>query len=692
MAKQLLPWFGGGSIVWAACLLFFQVALVGGYAYAHVTRRLGLPRQAWLHVGTLGIALVFLPILVSVGWKPVDGTAPVARVVLALAATIGVPFVLLAATAPLMQDWFTRVFPGRSPYRLYVVSNVGSLAALVVYPLLVEPNLTMPAQAVWWSIGFGVFGLVTLWCAWPARHASKGSDPSLWKTPATGLSGDVAGVSHREGSDPLDAGLSGDVAGVSRREGSDPFDRVLWIALPAIGSALLVATTNALTQDVAAVPLLWVVPLSIYLLTFIGAFGGLYWRWAWGPALIVLIGTLVLAANDSSDAVLLEGAALLAAFAAAGMVCHGELAETRPAPSHLTAFYLAISIGGSLGTAFVTLVAPLAFTSYVELPLLFLIALGALLAVTCRSIARGSSRYVSAIAVLVAVAAFAGAGWFLLHSEPVEGLVAQDRGFYGVLRVSDEGSNSRRQRKLWHGRIIHGVEALPPSPIAGKAGSYYAPDSGIALAVGRHPKRARLEPIKIGVVGLGSGTVAALGQPFDQIRFFELDPLVVEFSNRYFSYLKSSAARTQIVLGDARLSLEREMVSEQNRHTYDVLAIDAFSGDAIPVHLITREAFALYRQALSPNGILAVHVSNRYLDLKPVVRASASIVGREMLQVEQGSGGPYDAIGNTWLLITSSDEFIEIARPLAATELEDTRTVAWTDAFSSLISVWKSPG
>ena len=206
-------------------------------------------------------------------------------------------------------------------------------------------------------------------------------------------------------------------------------------------------------------------------------------------------------------------------------------------------------------------------------------------------------------------------------------------------------------------------------------------------ARGRPASEARAaQPIKIGVVGLGSGTVAALGQPFDHIRFFELDPLVVEFSNRYFPYLKNSAARTQIVLGDARLSLEREMVSEQNRHSYDVLAIDAFSGDAIPVHLITREAFALYRQALSPNGILAVHISNRYLDLRPVVRASASIVGREMLQVEQGSGGPDDAIGNTWLLITSSDEFIEIARPLAATELEDTRTVAWTDAFSSLIS------
>ena len=668
MAKQVLPWFGGGSIVWSACLLFFQTGLVAGYAYAHLTRRAGPPRQAWVHLVALAIALVFLPILISAGWKPVDGSAPVGGVVLALAATVGVPFVLLSATAPLMQDWFARVFPGRSPYPLYVVSNIGSLAALVVYPLVVEPRLTIPAQAWLWSAGFGVFALICLWCAWLVR----GSEPSLWKTPATSRENSVAGVFHREG--------------------SDPFDRVLWILLPAIGSALLVATTNALTQDVAAVPMLWVVPLAIYLLTFIGAFGGLYWRWAWGPAMIVLIGTLVLAANSSGDSVLLQGAALLAAFAAAGMVCHGELSETRPAPSQLTAFYLAISIGGSLGTAFVTLVAPMAFTTYVDLPLLFLLALGALLAVTWRSIAQASSRAVTAVAAIVALAAFGGAGWFLLRSDPVEGLVAMDRGFYGVLRVSDEGSNNRRQRKLWHGRIIHGVEALPPSPIAGKAGSYYAPDSGIALAVSRHPKRARLEPLKIGVVGLGSGTVAALGQPFDHVRFFEIDPLVVEFSNRYFTYLKNSAAKTQVVLGDARLSLEREMVSEQNRHSYDVLAIDAFSGDAIPVHLITREAFALYSQALRPDGILAVHVSNRYLDLKPVVRASASIVGREMLQVEQGSGGPYDAIGNTWMLVTGNDEFIELAKPFAATELEDTRTVTWTDAFSSLIRVWKSPG
>ena len=209
------------------------------------------------------------------------------------------------------------------------------------------------------------------------------------------------------------------------------------------------------------------------------------------------------------------------------------------------------------------------------------------------------------------------------------------------------------------------------------------------MAVGQHPRRDRGQPLKIGVVGLGSGTVAALGQPFDRIRFFEIDPLVVRFSNQYFTYLKDSRAKTEVSLGDARLSLEREMVSEQNQHTYDVLAIDAFSGDAIPVHLLTREAFALYGQALRPDGVLAVHISNRYIDLRPVVKAGAALTGLQVLELDQASGGPYDAIGNTWLLLTHNEPFLDRARPLALLPNDEIPSVLWTDAFSSLLTVWK---
>ena len=465
----------------------------------------------------------------------------------------------------------------------------------------------------------------------------------------------------------------------------------MWIVLPAIGSGLLVATTSSLTQDVAAVPLIWIVPLALYLVTFILAFAGWYWRWAWGSALVLLLAAAVIYTNaDSETPILIQGIALVAAFFAAAMVCHGELAALRPAPAHLTGFYLALSIGGSLGAAFVTLLAPLLFTWYFELPLLFMLAVAALLGLGCRELAREYSRVLAAVAAVVCAGALFYVGAIVLRPLQREGLVASGRGYYGMLRVFDEGTPpAKRMRKLWHGRIVHGVQVLVPPELGRKAGSYYAPGSGIATAIGQHPRRDQNQPLKIGVVGLGSGTVAALGQPFDRIRFFEIDPLVVRFSNQYFTYLKDSQARTDISLGDARLSLEREMVSEQNQHSYDVLAIDAFSGDAIPVHLLTKEAFAIYEQALRPDGVLAVHISNRYIDLRPVVKAGAALTGLQILEIDQASGGPDDAIGNTWLLVTHNEAMLDRARPLALLPNDEIPSVLWTDAFSSLLTVWK---
>jgi len=655
MAKQILPWFGGGSVVWASCLLFFQIALVGGYAYAHLSRRLGVKRQIRLHLLLLALALLTLPIVASAHWKPVDGSAPVGRVAAVLALTVGFPYVLLAATAPMLQDWFARRFPDRSPYRLYVLSNVGSLLALGLYPPVLERYMELRPQAVLWSVGFVVFGAVALWCSAAMRDAPDAATLVTSADPAPGL-----------------------------------VDRTLWFLLPAIGSGLLVATTSTLTQDVAAVPLLWVVPLALYLVTFIAAFGGLYWRWVWGSALVILLATTIhLTSSESDSTIILQGVALVGAFTAAAMVCHGELAQLKPAPSRLTSFYLAIAIGGSLGAAFVTLVAPLLFNWYGELPLLFLLALAALFGVGCRTIAREYPGIITAVVVVACVAALAVTGYYGLRPPQRQGLVASARGFYGILRVFDEGTPSRMQRKLWHGRIVHGVQFLVPPELGRKAGSYYAPGSGIETAISQHPRRDSSQPLKIGVVGLGSGTVAALGQPLDHVRFFELDPLVVEVSNRYFTYLKNSPARTDIVTGDARLSLEREMVAEQHHHSYDVLAIDAFSGDAIPVHLLTREAFRIYEQALRPDGILAVHISNRYLNLRPVVRAGSTQLGWPMLEIDQASGGPDDAIGNTWLLVTRNETFLDRARPAAVMDVDD-GTVAWTDAFSSLLTIWKN--
>ncbi len=657
IAKQILPWFGGSATVWSACLMFFQVVLVAGYVYAHLTRRLGPARQAVVHLALIGLAaIVSLPIAASADWAPPDGAAPVGRVIGVLAAAVGFPAVLLAATAPLVQDWFARVEPTRSPYPLYVVSNIGSLAALVAYPAVVERYWTIPAQSLVWSLTFGAFIAACLWCVARVR-----------RLPAVAAVADGADIPPRSG----------------------PVDRLLWIALPAIGSGLLLATSSGLTQDIAPVPLLWVVPLSIYLVTFILAFAGWYSRAVFAATLVIAIGVVQwIVGEDSTTPVPGQVAALLAAFAAACMVCHGELARLRPAVRDLTAFYVAIAVGGSLGGAAVALGAPLAFNWYVERPVLMVAAVAALAFIVWRDVARRWPGRVAALAAVTLALAIGGTAILLAPREERTGRIAAGRSFYGVLSVTDEpASQPRPLRRLYHGRILHGSQFVPEA-LRRQVTSYYTPGSGIEVALNQHPRRMGSLPLTIGVAGLGAGTVAGWGQAFDQLRFFEIDPLVAEFSQRYFTYVEDSPAHVEIVMGDARLSLERQMRSEQNQHTYDVLAIDAFSGDAIPVHLLTRECFALYRLALKADGILAVHVSNRYVDIKPVVRGAAAELGWQVLEIEKGSNAAARAIANTWLLVTSNAAFIEKARAYALTD-PDTNTVIWTDAFSSLLPLLK---
>ena len=525
MAKQILPWFGGGSVVWASCLLFFQVALVAGYAYAHVSRRLGVRRQVWLHLILLAVALVTLPITPAAAWKPIDGAAPVSRVLGVLTLTVGVPYVLLAATAPMLQDWFARRFPERSPYRLYVLSNIGSLLALGVYPLYLERYLDLRPQAVLWSAGFAAFLIVCAWCARSMREAS--AEPVVQPSVAEAA--------------PIGA-----------------IDRLLWVVLPAIGSGLLVATTSSLTQDVAAVPLIWIVPLALYLVTFILAFAGWYWRWAWGSALVLLLAAAVIYANaDSETPILIQGIALVAAFTAAAMVCHGELAELRPAPAHLTGFYLALSIGGSLGAAFVTLLAPLLFTWYFELPLLFMLAVAALLGLGCRELAREYSRVLAGSRPSLARERCAMSARSCFARCSAKASSPRAAGIYGMLRVFDEGT-PRRSACASCGMGASCMASrcsFPPS-----SGARRARTMRLAAELPRRsasiPAAIRIQSLKIGVVGLGSGTVAALGQPFDRIRFFEIDPLVVRFSNQVL-HLPQGLAGTNGHLARRRPPLPR---------------------------------------------------------------------------------------------------------------------------------------
>jgi spermidine synthase len=656
IAKQILPWFGGSATVWSACLMFFQVMLVAGYAFAHVSRRLGAARQGVLVLALGSLAmLVALPIAASPAWAPPDGAAPITRVIAVLGVSVGLPVFLLASTAPLVQDWFARAEPGRSPYPLYVLSNIGSLGALITFPALMEPTLTIPRQSLIWSVGFVAFIGALGWCAWRVRHL------------ATSPTAEVADAEPR----------------------ADAVDRLLWLLLPAISSGLLLATTSGLTQDIAPVPLLWIVPLSIYLLTFILAFAGWYSRHVFSVLFVAAVGAIpFFVGEDRSTPVVAQIAVLLSVFAMACMVCHGELARLKPAPRDLTAFYLALSAGGAIGGAAVALGAPLAFDSYLERPILTVSAVAMLGFVLWRDVERRWPGPVSWLTAGTLALAIGGATWAVLPRESRTDEVDRGRSFYGVLRVTDEPAHQARPlRRLYHGRILHGSQFIPET-LRRQVTSYYTSGSGIEVALNYHPRRLAAQPMRIGVAGLGTGTVAAWGQRFDRLTFFEIDPLVVEMNQRYFSYIKDSPATVDVVMGDARLSLERQVRLEQNQHSYDLLAMDAFSGDAIPVHLLTRECFAIYQRALRDDGIIAVHVSNRYLDIRPVVRGAAAELGYEVLEIRKSSDSALRANGSTWLLLTRNQDFLERARPFAESDPDTTRLV-WTDAFSSLMAVLK---
>ncbi len=656
IAKQILPWFGGSATVWSACLMFFQVMLVAGYAFAHLSRRLGAARQGAVVLGLGALAMLLaLPIAASPEWAPPDGAAPVTRVIAVLGASVGLPVFLLASTAPLVQDWFARAEPGRSPYPLYVLSNIGSLGALIAFPTLMEPTLTIPRQGLLWSIGFIGFVAALGWCAWRVRRL------------ATSVTEEIAADEPR----------------------ADAIDRLLWLILPAISSGLLLATTSGLTQDIAPVPLLWIVPLSVYLLTFILAFAGWYSRRIFSVLFVAAVGAIpIFVGEERSTPVVWQIAVLLAVFAMACMVCHGELAKLKPAPRDLTAFYLALSAGGAIGGAAVALGAPLAFDSYLERPILTVSALAMLGFVLWRDVERRWPGPVSWLTAGTLALAIGGATWAVLPRESRAEEVDRGRSFYGVLRVTDEpAEHARPIRRLYHGRILHGSQFIPEA-LRRQVTSYYTAGSGIEVALNYHPRRFTSEPMRIGVAGLGTDTVAAWGRRFDRLTFFEIDPLVVEMNNKYFTYLKDSPATVDIVMGDARLSLERQVRAEQNQHSYDQLAMDAFSRDAIPVHQLTRECFAIYQRALRADGIIAVHVSNRYLDIRPVVRGAAAELGYEVIEIRKSSDAAIRANGSTWLLLTRSQEFLERAKPFAETD-PDTSRLIWTDAFSSLMAVLK---
>lgn len=654
IAKMILPWFGGGAAVWTTCMLFFQLLLVGGYLYAHwTTRRLGARTQAIVHCALLALAAAALPIVPDAGWKPAGDGDPGAHILGLLTVTVGLPYFVLATTGPLAQVWYSRAHRGALPYRLYALSNAGSMLALLTYPVAVEPWLPTRAQALGWSGAFIVFALACAVLAWRSRGAA-------WEVAAGAAAADAPPAAGRY---------------------------LLWGALAATASVLLLAFTSQLSQNVAPIPFIWVLPLALYLLSFILAFDGSGWyrRGIYLPLTAVgLAGVTALLHADFRHA---ELWVMLPAYAAtlfaACMVCHGELVRLKPAPRYLTGFYLAISIGGALGGVFVGLVAPRVFLDLYELPvgLVMMAAMAALvLALDAHTIAGALRGAVVAGAGALAVA-LAGTLWWIYDGYARDTTV-RVRNFYAAMRVRDSGFGAEQERVLTHGSITHGKQFTVPERRKWVT-TYYGETSGVGRAI----LAAGLDgPVRVGVIGLGAGTLAGYGRAGDSFRLYEINPQVIELARAQFTYVADTRAKVEMSLGDARLSLEREPPQG-----FDVLAMDAFSSDAIPVHLLTAEALETYFRHLKPGGVLAVHISNRYLDLKPVLRAAAARFGRHARLVDEDSDDARGVYGSTWVLIADDPGVFE-RPPLAgaAAPLESDRRVRlWTDDYSDLWRILK---
>lgn len=667
IGKIILPWFGGVAAVWTVCLLFFQVILLLGYLYAHLLRRrFGVRAQGWIHTALLTASLLVLPILPKNSWKPAGPEHPALHILEVLVLAVGLPFFVLSATSPLLQAWWARAKKDAGVYRFYALSNAGSLLGLLTYPTLVEQRLSIPRQGWGWSLAYAAFALA---CG-------------------------IIAVSQRGGSSALPQEV------ITPPPSWNPL--ALWIALPACSSALLLAITNHITQNIAAVPLLWIIPLSLYMLSFILCFGTRwYHRMLFLRLLGLALGCMAYALSPSLTSLPLW---LLISLFCTGlflccMFCHGELARLKPDPSQLTSFYFWSSLGSVVGAAFVALLAPHIFSGFYELH----VALGAcaLLAVLVHRMDPASPfqqpHWRLAFRVVYGLAATIIVALFMLARNESALSNRMVRNFYGVLRVSDESApnvvllkgdepsrpkDDWRFRRFMNGTITHGLqfrgEARRDQPT-----SYYGPHSGIGVAFKALASR---ESRRVGVIGLGTGTVAAYAHAGDEFTFYEINPLVVQIAQQDFTFLHDSKAHISFELGDARITLERQPPQQ-----LDLLAVDAFSSDSIPVHLLTLEAFEAYFRHLKPDGVLAVHISNQHLYLEPVVAAAAEKLGKDAVLIESPPDRANEIFLARWVLLANRgilqqfpgvEEAGEPATPLARVKL-------WTDSFSSLFAVLK---
>lgn len=658
MSKSILPWFGGTPSVWTTCMLFFQVVLFAGYAYAHFLIRIAAPRnQVIVHVAVILAALSLMSITPSADWKPDGSMPPALRIVLLLAANIGLPFFVLSSTGPLLQGWFARATGGASPYRLYALSNIGSLSALVTYPFLFEPAFSTTDQARMWGWGFIVFAVLCAGCGFLMCRATQ---PQA----AQGPRGDETA-----------AGGSAPTWG----------NRLLWFGLSMVASVMLLATTNQVCMDVAAVPFLWVLPLTLYLMSFVLCFDSDRWysRRTFALALAVsFAGVCVVMLKGAGGSIVAQVLVYMAGLFFCAMVCHGELVRLKPDPKYLTAFYLVISAGGAAGGIFVGVIAPLVFPAFLELHIgLFGCCLLVLLVFFGDRnwvLHAGRPRWAWA-AILVGLFGMTAA-LRVQAGATLSNAVAITRNFYGVLKVQEVDADDPEMHRveLYHGRIKHGQQFLAKEK-RDQPTTYYGRRSGIGLLLGRENRPGDQ---RVGVVGLGVGTLAAYARRGDAYRFYEINPEVTRLARQHFRYLGDSRADVEIVTGDARLLLEREAANR-----FDTLVLDAFSGDAIPAHLLTVEAMQIYMRHLKVDGVLAIHISNLHFDLKPVVAASAKRFGLHAVAVKNTGKRAAGTETSLWVLLSRTKQSLDIpALKANATPLGD-RRILWTDNKSNLFEI-----
>jgi hypothetical protein len=653
-AKQLLPTLGGSSAVWLTCLVFFQVTLLLGYLYAHwLTRGGHSGRRRYFYLVSLGAAVFLLAAQrLYPAELPHGSDHPVTTIFRSLALSIGLPFLLLGATSPLLQLWFLRTQGGSVPYRLFALSNVGSLLALIAYPVLVEPNLTLKLQRTLWSLGFLVYAIL---CTVLARSVT-------------------------EAAEPVSSALEELTTPRARASA-----KWLWFFLPMAAAMQLSAVTAHLTVNIAAIPLLWMLPLAVYLLTFISAFEfpSLYRRGIVVRLLVVMLAALGYAISKT-DVSLPIGVAILFFLAEcfiAGLFCHAEAYALRPQRgSETTLFYLLIAGGGAVGTFFIGIASPLIFSANYDLAISFFVTAVLAVAVTWHDGWPQRLLWTTASVLLLIFA-------IMLHTAYVRDALLEIRNFYGTLRVKQTTTTQADpERMLLNGTIQHGTQIFAPH-LDRTPTTYYAVDSGIGLALRFCCNTADSElirPRNIGVIGLGTGTLAAYGHAGDRIRFYEINPLVFPIAQNLFTYLRNSPAQITVADGDARTSLTRE-----DPQHFDVLAVDAFSGDAIPLHLLTTEAIALYKKHLAHDGIVAFHISNQYLNLAPEIAQLAIASNMQSRLIEAAGDDSAGSYRSTWVLLTNSPTFFD--RPEVAAVATPSPTTphlrAWTDDYSSLLPI-----